>query len=80
MKKHKGHVHKIRHNCVFQENSSFFLNNFCVPELQTLKFRVFQIAVRGGFGEHSPQWGGGGELKFYWGGGGLPSKENQPEK
>ena len=32
----------IRHNCAFQEKLKkvFFVNNFCVPELYTLKFLI----------------------------------------
>ena len=49
----------------FKKIQKFFSEYFCVPELQTLKFWVFQRAGGGGVGELSPGGGGGGELKFY---------------
>ena len=63
----------------FKKIQKFFSEYFCVPELQTLKFWVFQIAVRGGVGEHSPQWGGGGGIKILLRERGF-TEQREPEK
>ena len=36
-----GHVHKYRHSCAFKRTQKkFFVNNFSLPELQTLKLFI----------------------------------------